>query len=426
MTNFTFNFTPTQAILNWQEQSSYPCPDRGSLSNKIHQVVERKVDDPRIDEVLSVRMKCINPQCSRKTFTVHPQGVRQNSPRTVQAVLMTATLYLLGLSYDKVNTFRKFLNLEKGSKSTFWRDVQLLGESIQRERAFISGRERKPVVILGQDGTYIKIRGEDWCLIVNTDLSPDNQESSTFLSVEINKSETARAYRQALNNLVKQGLNLSNLDLIVSDDAGALHKEIEQLNGLDWDDQKLQGKPVKHFNDQVIKHQVCLAHAKKNVTKRLNKFLIKYLQLEPDILKRQGRKRKIRRFHWTKLIKTLPPPLKEILQDLKTVFRSNFAPAHLTLIENLAKNKEVHKHKDLKRFVFALWDKYAAYGLYQTRKDAPATNNATERVNGRSKIRYKLCRGLKSKAGAVNFFLTTQLFEAKMFNEMAGLIARTA
>lgn len=421
MTKFTFTFTKTRESLDWEDKSGYPCPDCGRLSHTIHQVINRKVDDLKIDEVLSVRMKCVASSCPRKTFTVHPEGVRFRSLRTVQSVLLTNTLYLSGLSYDKVNSFKGILNLSHGSKSTFWRDVQGLGKGIKRQKTFISGRERKPVVVAGQDGTYVKIKGKEVCLIVNADLSEQTGENRAFLSVEIAKTETAKAYRKSLANLARQGLDLSCLEVIVSDDSASSHKEVEQLNGFFWDEEKQTGKKIRRLNNHTVLHQVCLAHAKKNISKRLNRFLINHLKLNPDILKRRNRKQ--RPFHWINQIKTLSPPLRGIFNDLKAVVKSGFAPEYLGLIEKLAANKEVHQHQRLHKLIFDIWDKYHSYSLHHIRKDVPTTNNATERVNGRSKIRYKLCRGMKSKEGALNFFLTTQLFEAKKFQEMVQLVA---
>lgn len=421
MTKFTFTFTKTRESLDWEDKPEYPCPDCGGLSRTIHQVINRQVDDLKIDEVLSVRMKCAASGCPRKTFTIHPEGVRFRSLRTVQSVLLTNTLYLFGLSYDKVNAFKGVLDLRVGSKSTFWRDVQGLGKGIKRQKTFIAGRERKPVVVVGQDGTYVKIKGKEVCLIVNTDLSEQTGENRAFLSVEIAHTETAKAYRKSLANLACQGLDLSNLEVIVSDDAAAGHKEVEQLNGFLWDEEKRTGKKIRRLNDHTILHQVCLAHAKKNITKRLNHFLINHLKLNPDIFKRRSRKQ--RKFHWINQIKVLSPPLRGILNDLKAVVKSGFAPENLKIIEKLAADKEVHQHQRLHHLIFDIWDKYQAYSLHHVRKDVPTTNNATERVNGRSKIRYKLCRGMKSREGALNFFLATQLFEAKRFQEMAQLAA---
>lgn len=159
------------------------------------------------------------------------------------------------------------------------------------------------------------------------------------------------------------------------------------LNGLDFQEkgEEVKLKKLPRLNNHQILHQVCLAHTKKNALERIEK------------------------------LKNKTPP--DVLEKLREITDSNFHPDYLKDIERMVRDKRIQRIKPLHQFIFGeLWDKYNKYSLFWQGKGIPATNNRRERTIGRTKIRYKLCRGLKSFSAAINFITTTQAFEAKKFD----------
>ncbi|MCL0091797.1 hypothetical protein M1N59_00840 [Dehalococcoidales bacterium] len=296
-------------------------------------------------------------------------------------------MYLAGLSYDKSSTFLSVLfQIPVGSKSTLWQDLQNLGKNLKIKKIFTRVRSSNQPQIIGNDAGFIRIKGKEVCLEFITDHSPGTPEEDSLLKVSILSSENSREIYQLIQFL-KEELDLSQLKVVVSDDGSANHKAVEMLNGLDFqkkgEDFKL--KRVLRLNDHQILHQICLAHTKKNTLEKLQK------------------------------LKNKTPP--DILEKLREITDSNFHPDYLEDIERMVRDKRVQSIKSLHQFLFGeLWDKYTKYSLFYQGKGIPTTNNRTERTIGRTKIRYKLCRGLKSISGAMNFIFTTQAFEAKKFD----------
>jgi hypothetical protein len=62
----------------------------------------------------------------------------------------------------------------------------------------------------------------------------------------------------------------------------------------------------------------------------------------------------------------------------------------------------------LKALVVGLAQKWPRLVRYQQEPDVPATDNVTERAIGRTKVRYRTMRGLKSADGCLNAFAVTQ------------------
>jgi hypothetical protein len=55
-----------------------------------------------------------------------------------------------------------------------------------------------------------------------------------------------------------------------------------------------------------------------------------------------------------------------------------------------------------------LTEKWRDLTTYERRRGVPKENNFTERGIGRTKIRYKTTRGMKSEEGLLNFVYVTQ------------------
>jgi hypothetical protein len=120
-----------------------------------------------------------------------------------------------------------------------------------------------------------------------------------------------------------------------------------------------------------IEHQVCLAHVRKNVKRRLKEIE----GWEPEKAK-----------------------VAELLQELSR-------EGDLALLEL---EKEVRSAPKLRELVVDLAEKWRNLVCYQREPGVPKTNNRIEQGIGHSKIRYKTLRGFKSEAGLMNGLYLTQ------------------
>ena len=387
-----FNISLPSLKEHCDPEQSQICSCCGSTNTIRHSSQEaRIIRDSKLKFIERQRRTC--KDCSR-TYTCHPQGVKKYYQRSSRLIFSGCLLYLAGLSFDKASGLLSALfQAEVGAKSTLWRDLQNIGGNLKLQKIFSKFRQANQPQIIGIDGAYIKIKGKEVCLEFVVDSSVETKEADSLLKVSIISSESSKEIYQLIQSLAKE-LDLSEVKLVVSDDGKGNHRAVELLNGVDFKEgkSKLKARQVPRLNSHQLKHQICLAHTKKNVIKNLSKI---------------GNK---------------APP--DIVRKIREIADSNFYPSYLKDIETLVKDKRVHKIAELHRLLFGeLWDKYDKYSLFHQGKGIPTTNNRAERTIGRTKIRYKLCRGLKSFSGAVNFILTTQAFEAKKFEELAVAIA---
>ena len=128
-------------------------------------------------------------------------------------------------------------------------------------------------------------------------------------------------------------------------------------------------KPV--VEELGLEHQICLAHVRKNVSRRL---------------------REIEGWDWYKARIWL------LLNELPEGGGG----------ELMRMERKVRENAELRRLVVELSDKWRSLTGHKRVRGLPETNNGTERVIGRSKIRYKTVRGYKSIEGMMNGLRLTQ------------------
>lgn len=144
-------------------------------------------------------------------------------------------------------------------------------------------------------------------------------------------------------------------------------------------------KPV--VEELGVEHQVCLAHVRKNVARRLKEI--------------EG---------WAEEKERI----KTLLQELP----SNGGRELLKL------EQQVRGVPKLRELVVDLCEKWRSLVCYQRRTGVPRTNNQTEQGIGRSKIRYRTVRGYKSVAGMLNGLRLTQwVWRPRMARDLASLVA---
>jgi len=326
------------------------------------------VIDPKLEAVEVVRYRC---EDCRKLVRVHPGGVVGSQQQTRQLQVLSALLYALGLSYDKVSLALELLGCGL-AKGTIWSNVQELGKAAWRKWR-PSGR--RPV--LGVDETQIKVKGEGITLGFVTD-----PRSGQVVSLEVLSSRKAAEMERWLSGV----LTHFGCEVVVSDELASYQSALEVMGR---------------------EHQLCLAHARKALALRLRK-IAGYVQ-EKEVIRQA--------------LRDLTPQAKRDLQRLYRRFADARGPAkgerwspeyalRMCLLETLDKWRLLTCHqrqnKGLDKLARPIPRDYVV----------PATNNATENSIGRAiKVRGKLTRGFKSLPSA----LRTTLFVACVGGVVAGL-----
>ena len=298
--------------------------------------VRKAIKDVRCRSVKVYRYRCCH--CKR-SFRYYPEGTSRadQSERLRQFAVICWTL---GLSYRGVSSILSGLSVAL-SHMSIWRDAQQQAGKISRHN------EWKSVRVLGVDGAYVLGWGEKRPVLVAVDLGNGQPVALGYVD-----EHDPRALRRWLEPLV-QRLGVS---VIVTDDLSTYRKVAEQLD---------------------LGHQVCQFHLRRWVGKALRDF---QHSIPPDwqwlLAEVQG------------LIDDLPADGDKRLYALwkeLAIPRSGFqAPSPLHLLRELLLRLSEHWH---------------SYCAFQSEPQVPWTNNTTEQVIGRMKMRARTVRGYKSWQG---------------------------
>ena len=323
------------------------CPQCASPYLARHGCVTKPVTDTKLAAVQAMRYRCTG--CG-VTFRHYPGGVsraRQSQRLVVLAVLMQG----LGLSCSATSHLLRAQ--EAGiAPVTVWRDVQALGQRLRQRRP--AGRR---VAVLGADETYVHLQGRTTCLGVVTDA-----QSGETLGVEVLVEQDAAGFLRWLQGFVQD----LGVQVVVTDDLSTYKPVLERLG---------------------VQHQVCIAHVRKNVTKRLR-----------DLPGQEAVKTAVR-----ELVRDFPPWGERALRELA---------------------KTLRRHVPWRRFLSELADKWRSLRRFREDSRVPATNNVTERAIGRSKVRYKTVRGFKSEEGMLNLVALTQwLYTPQPIHDLQALVS---
>ena len=245
--------TLTKSTIDPKEISRI-CPKCSSKAH-IHGKSIRNIRDIKTPTVEQIRLKC--SKC-KHTWFVYASGVRPYSGRTVHLVFMGILLYSFGLSFDKVVLVLYALTLQKLEvRSTVWSDFQRSGMYLHVRKMFSSGGMLPQII--SEDGTYVRIKGQKACItfLNNAD---DNFTIAIYLADERVEKELAGMFRHLANEL-----NLTSLYAICSDGNTTIPALIDDLNGLNSNNNKISYHQIRHAS--------CGAHSKKNFRKRINEYL---------------------------------------------------------------------------------------------------------------------------------------------------------
>jgi len=297
----------------------------------------RKVRDPYVQEVIVYRYHC---WVCRHTFRHYPEGVDQ-AQQTQRLRALAAICWAMGLSYRSLE--KMFTVFRVGiDHMTAWRDVQERAKQLRQKRMW------KKVRVLGVDGAYVRGMGKTQPVVVAVDLG--SGEPVSIANIDEAKPSAVKRW---LGPLVKQ----LGVSVIVTDDLVHYKTVADQLD---------------------LEHQVCQFHVRRWVGRTLK-------ELRATVPEE---------WHWVidevqQLISELP------LEGSKRLFE-------------LWKMIPERRHgqtgprsplDELRQLLIRLSEHWPHYRVFDWQNDVPWTNNGTEQVIGRMKIRSRTVRGYKSKSG---------------------------
>jgi transposase-like protein len=297
----------------------------------------RKLRDPQVKWVMVYRYRCC---ACRHTFRHYPAGVDQ-AQQSQRLRKLAALCWVLGLSYRGIEAVLAVFRVDLGRMSA-WRDTQELAEQHRRSRKW------KPVRVLGVDGAYVRGWGEVHPVLVAVDLGEGKPVAIGYVD-EYNP----QAVQRWLTPLVKR----LGVSVLVTDDLVHYKAVAEKLE---------------------LEHQICQFHVRRWVGRSLK-------ELRETVPKE---------WQWVlsevkQLLADLPPEGSKRLYELWKQIPER----------RRGQRGERSPLEQLRNLLIRLSEHWANYRVFDWQGDVPWTNNGTEQVIGRMKVRGKSVRGYKTKSG---------------------------
>jgi transposase-like protein len=299
--------------------------------------VRKPVKDMRRRNIWVYRYRCC--RCGR-TFRHYPEGTSK-ADQTERMRLFAVICWRLGLSYRGVSTILSGLNTLM-SAMTVWRDAQEQEEELGKHNAW------KPVRVLGLDGAYVLGWGEKRPVLVAVDLGEGQPVAVGYVD-----EHDPVAVQRWLEPLVQR----MGISVIVTDDLVIYKIVAQKLN---------------------LEHQICQFHVRRWVGRTLK-------ELENTLPKE---------WLWVvaeikELMDELPPDGSKRLYELwkRVAVRRGKGTHQLTPTDRL---------RDL---LLRLSENWTSFCAFYNDPAIPWTNNGTERVIGRMKMRARTVRGYKTWPG---------------------------
>ena len=309
--------------------------------------------DPHCTEVIAYRRCCLT--CGQ-TFRVYPRGV-SNDQQSDRLKGLSVLLYVLGLSYGAVEDVLWAFNTPLG-KTTVYKNVQEAGMAARQQQRQVV-MEKGERAVIGSDGTYLKVKGQE----VGIQVVVDDQDGE-LLGLEIIVSESTEAIVEVVRAVAKQ----VKAKVLVSDDLDAYKRAADEL---------------------ALEHQICRSHVKRNV----------------DALTEELREQAKAGEPMPEGVDSSPERLGEDLAFLRELVRARPAEGE-DLLEQLYDHYKAvpqpqvgQRHTvwfRMRMLITRLWDRWRRLTLDQRRDDLDGTNNSSERCIGWwIKERYRTMRGYK-------------------------------
>jgi len=310
------------------------CPRCGNqVLQRVQYHPRRHFLDLKLSSATTVRYACT--KC-HKTFHHYPQGVTRKQQST-RLVVFATLLYSLGLSTDATAKVLQILGV-KISKTTVWRDAQQVGLGLRRKHHH---EQWGKVRVIGLDETVFKVKGKEVVVGFVTDA-----QTGDILGVDILVDRSARGFVKWIRKYARR----VGAEVAVTDDLSTYRPALEELG---------------------LEHQVCVAHVRRNVARRLR-----------EIAGHERAKERLR-----EIVRDLPEGGGQRLLDLALEFKET--------------------EPRLYSLALQLSNRWNAITLQNRIAGVPGTNNVSERAIAPSKIRQRSMRGMKSYRGLLNMVALT-------------------
>jgi transposase-like protein len=323
------------------------CPNCGSTILQGWGTVPKPLRDPQLDEVRVRRFHCCD--CNY-TFRHYPEGVGP-ADQSLRLQQLATICWVLGLSTRMVTGVFGAFGIQLCHMSV-WRDVQELAGNWSVP-APLQG-----VRVLGVDGFYASIKGQDSGMVVAVDMGTGNPVA--LARIDEKDRPALFAWLRALKEEY-------GVEVLVSDDFNSYSTAAERLD---------------------LEHQVCRFHYLRWVNR-----LLKSLQKKLDD-------------EWAEPLNEVRQLLEELPPDgghrIYQLYRQVKPPPRV-------RDLPMHPLARLQKLLLRLSENWSSYRLFLEQGDVPATNNATERTIGRWRVRSRTVRGFKTWPGLVNAFILCNL-----------------
>ena len=299
--------------------------------------VKKPVRDTRMRNVYVYRYMCC---ICKRTFRHYPEGVDQ-ADQTQRMRKLVVICWKLGLSYRSIAMILFAFGVDL-SRMSAWRDVQ---EEARQQR---KSKHWKKVRILGLDGAYVLGWGEKRPVLVAVDLGEGEPVTIGYVD-----EHDPQAVKRWLESVVKR----LGVSVIVTDDLWVYRQVADNLN---------------------LTHQICQFHVRRWVGRELRRLKEEI----PEV--------------WLWAIEKI----KTIIDDLpddgdKQLFELwKQLPGRTTQPE-----EERTPLEQMRDMIIRLSERWERYIQFVDDPGIPWTNNGTEQVIGRMKMRARTVRGYKNWKG---------------------------
>lgn len=224
---------------------------------------------------------------------------------------------------------------------TAWRDEQEWAKQLQRRG------KHKLVRVLGLDGAYVRGWGDTRPVLVAVDLGTEQPVALGYVD-----EKDPQAVRRWLAPLVQQ----LGISVLVTDDLASYRTVAEKL---------------------ALEHLVCQFHVRRWVGKTLHEL----------------RQSLAHEWRW------VLDEIKVLLGDLPIEGSRRLLELYKQVPEHFASQADtpLTPLEKLRLLLIRLSNHWPTYRVFDWQQDVPWTNNGTERVIGRMKMRSRTVRGYKSE-----------------------------
>jgi transposase-like protein len=297
----------------------------------------KRVRDHEVKQALIYRYRCTS---CRRTFRHYPEGVDQ-AQQSQRLRKLAALCWTLGLSFRAVAGVFAVFGVGIAAM-TAWRDVQEQARLLKQRRIW------QAVRALGVDGAWVLGWGEKRGIMVAVDLGTGQPVAIGYID-EKDPQKVLRWLRPIVKRL--------GVSVIVTDDLNSYRGMAEKLG---------------------VEHQVCQFHVRRWVGRTLHE-----------------------------LKESLAEEWQWVLAEIKTLM-AELPPQGSRRLYELWKQIDVPRSArdeprtpldQLRDLLIRLSEHWESYRIFDWQPEVPWTNNGTEQVIGRMKMRSRTVRGYKTQPG---------------------------